>query len=84
MLKRLSDATRDGDPVLAVIRGSAVNQDGRSQGLTAPNGNSLNELRESLLAGRSGGHGVPAVQFPGLSGRRSKGGIRVGESASFV
>ena len=38
VLKRLSDAVRDGDRVLAVLRGGAVNQDGRSSGVTAPNG----------------------------------------------
>jgi acyl transferase domain-containing protein len=37
ILKRLSDAIADGDPILALIRGSAVNQDGRSVGMTAPN-----------------------------------------------
>ena len=36
VLKRLSDAVRDGDRVLAVVRGSAVNSDGRSNGLMAP------------------------------------------------
>lgn len=37
VLKRLTDAIRDGDRVVAVVRGSAINQDGRSNGLTAPN-----------------------------------------------
>ncbi|HWV58660.1 MAG TPA: beta-ketoacyl synthase N-terminal-like domain-containing protein, partial [Longimicrobiales bacterium] len=37
-LRRLSDAERDGDRILAVIRGTAVNQDGPSSGLTAPSG----------------------------------------------
>ncbi|MEV4497259.1 amino acid adenylation domain-containing protein [Micromonospora arborensis] len=37
VLKRLSDAVAQGDPILAVIRGSAVNQDGRSSGITVPN-----------------------------------------------
>ncbi len=37
VLKPLSRALADGDPIYAVIRGSAVNQDGRSNGLMAPN-----------------------------------------------
>lgn len=36
VLKRLSDALRDGDTVRAVIRGSASNQDGKSPGITQP------------------------------------------------
>ncbi|MCI0526765.1 MAG: polyketide synthase, partial [Nitrospira sp.] len=37
VLKPLSNALADHDPIYAVIRGSAVNNDGRTNGLTAPN-----------------------------------------------
>ncbi len=36
-VRRLSDAQRDGDPILAVIRGTAITHNGYSAGLTAPN-----------------------------------------------
>ncbi len=36
LLKRLPDAVRDGDRILAVIRGTATNQDGRSETITMP------------------------------------------------
>ncbi|MGW6287807.1 type I polyketide synthase [Streptomyces sp. NPDC055107] len=50
VLKRLNDARRDGDRVLAVVRGTAMNQDGRSQGLTAPNGLAQQRVLRSALA----------------------------------
>ncbi|WP_369213416.1 type I polyketide synthase [Streptomyces flavofungini] len=53
VLKRLSDARRDGDTVHAVIRGSAVGQDGESAGLVAPNGAAQEQVMRSALA-RSG------------------------------
>ena len=53
LLKRLSDAERDGDTVLAVLRGSAVNHDGASAGLTVPNGAAQQAVLREALA-RSG------------------------------
>ncbi|NES56252.1 SDR family NAD(P)-dependent oxidoreductase [Micromonospora sp. PPF5-6] len=50
VLKRLADADRDGDAVLALVRGSAVNQDGSSSGLTAPSGRAQEQVIAAALA----------------------------------
>jgi len=57
VLKRVSDAVRDGDRICAVIPGSAVNQDGASSGLTVPNGGAQQRLIAMALAraGLAGG-----------------------------
>ncbi|BBM82279.1 type I polyketide synthase [Candidatus Uabimicrobium amorphum] len=49
VLKRLDDAIRHQDNILAVIRGSAVNQDGQSNGLTAPNPHSQQHVVNRAL-----------------------------------
>jgi acyl transferase domain-containing protein len=50
VLKRLSDARRDRDAILAVVRGSAVNHNGRSSSLVAPNGPAQQSVMHSALA----------------------------------
>ena len=50
VLKRLSDALRDGDRIYGLIRGSAVNHDGPSSGLTTPNEAAQEALLRRALA----------------------------------
>ena len=50
VLKRLSDAQRDGDPVLAILRGTAVNHAGHSASLTTPSGPAQQRVIRQALA----------------------------------
>ncbi|GAP93000.1 putative polyketide synthase [Rosellinia necatrix] len=50
VLKRLSDAQRDGDDIHAVLRGTAVMHGGHSSGLTAPSGPGQANLIRTALA----------------------------------
>ena len=66
ILKRLSQAIQDGDPIQAIIRASAVNQDGFSNGLTAPNPDAQKTLiQEALSRSRLSSDAVTYVETHG-------------------
>lgn len=83
-LKRLSDATRDRDAILAVIRGSAVNHNGRSSSLVAPNGPAQQEvIRQALTNGDVDPARVDYVEVQG-TGTATGQPIEVGAIASVL
>ncbi len=75
VLKPLSAAQADGDPIYAVIRGSAVNQDGRTEGMAAPNRDSqIAVLREAY---RQAGIKPSQVQYIEAHGTGTQVGDRL-------
>ncbi len=68
VLRRLSDAQRDGQPILAVIRSTSVNHDGASGGLTVPNESAQEALvRDALQRARIDPNSVEYIETHGTA-----------------
>jgi len=77
VLKRLEDAIRDKNPVVALIHGTAINQDGRSNGLKAPNGQAQEAcIRAALEDAGAKPHQIGYLEAHGT-------GTELGDSIEF-
>ncbi|MDQ3790550.1 MAG: polyketide synthase, partial [Actinomycetota bacterium] len=79
VLKRLSDARRDGDRVLALIRGSAVSQDGKTNGIMAPSGDAQTDMLR--VACRQAGVAPESVDYVEAHGTGTRAGDPVEAAA---
>ncbi|WP_296358928.1 polyketide synthase [Ramlibacter sp.] len=96
VLKRLSDAQRDGDPILAILRGTAVNHAGHSASLTTPSGPAQQRvIREALSMSNLKPGDIDYLEAHGTGTRLGDpieanglaavfGGSRSGETPLFV
>ncbi|KAI1172560.1 hypothetical protein F4777DRAFT_561071 [Nemania sp. FL0916] len=75
ILKRLSDAIADGDPIRAVIRGSASNQDGKTNGISLPNQTAQELLARDVFRGLPFSH--EDIQYAEAHGTGTKAGDKV-------
>ncbi|WP_216207231.1 type I polyketide synthase [Amycolatopsis aidingensis] len=84
VLKRLEDARRDGDRILALIKGGTVNSDGRSNGLIAPNPAAQQRLLSRAY--QRAGVRTPAVDYVEAHGTGTSLGdpIEAGALASVL
>ena len=65
-LRRLADAERDGDPILAVIKGSAIGHNGSGGGLTVPNPKAQEQvIRDALRRAKLSSHEVSYLEAHG-------------------
>jgi acyl transferase domain-containing protein len=77
-LKRLADAQRDGDRVLAVIAGTAVNHAGRVQGVTQPSRSAQRAVMTAAM--RAAGISPDAVGAGRTEDQHRSPGERVGRT----
>lgn len=77
LLKRLPDALRDGDRILAVVRGTAANSDGRTRNIATPSADAqVAACRAALAAGGVDADTIGAVEAHGT-------GTPVGDPIEF-
>lgn len=79
VLKRVSDAIADGDPIRAVIRSTAINQDGHTKGLTLPSPDAQVALIEEVY--RNAGLSMEDTRYVEAHGTGTQAGDKSKQNA---